>query len=195
MMSPPWGEGPEPPLAARRVPPFCTQRRRRDAGGEGSDAAGTRDFAAQVQRRHGPQGDRAKSWDRGVDGATDRVARGRGGSFLAAAGRADGCGARGEALRRGRHEAGLKTPCRARLGARPPRAQAQARHAVDPVGGIHRAAPGGLSLQPVLRSLPPLGRQALADDAPVACGRREALRGLRRRHGAGDRRPADRRSP
>ena len=38
---------------------------------------------------------------------------------------------------------GHRRQCRAGLGGAPPRAQAQARHAVDPVGRVHRAHPDG----------------------------------------------------
>ena len=53
----------------------------------------------------------------------------------------------------------------ARLGDDPSRTQAQARHAVDPVGRVHRAPSRQLSLFPVLRTLPRLGEQALGHDA------------------------------
>ena len=43
--------------------------------------------------------------------------------------------------------------------------------------------------------LPGLGRQAVGHDAPAPCRRREAVRRLRRRQGAGGDRPADRRDP
>jgi transposase len=47
---------------------------------------------------------------------------------------------------------GLSEP--SRTGRRPSRAEAQARHAVDPVGRVHRAASRRVSLQPLLRALP-----------------------------------------
>ena len=55
--------------------------------------------------------------------------------------------------------------------------------------------PDGLSLFALLRAVSGLGRQALGHDAPDPCRRRQAVRRLRRRHGAGDHRPADRRDP
>ena len=112
---------------------------------------------------------------------------------LAVAGGADRRHARSEVVPRCRHEAGTPASGRARLGEHPSRAQAQARHAVDPVGRVHRARSGGLSLLALLRAVPHLGRQALGHDAPEPRGRRQAVRRLRRRHGAGGHRPADRR--
>ena len=46
---------------------------------------------------------------------------------------------------------------------------------------------GRLRLQPVLRPLRRLAQGRHGDDAADPCGRREAVRRLRRRHGAGDR--------
>ena len=128
-----------------------------------------------------------------VDSARDDQALPGRRAELAAAGRADRRRAGSEALPRCRHQAGPPASGRARLGEHPSRAQAQARHAVDPVGRVHRARSGRLPLLALLRALPRLGRQALGHDAPDPCGRRQAVRRLRRRHGAGDRRPADRR--
>ena len=51
------------------------------------------------------------------------------------------------------------------LDGNPSRAQAQARHAVDPVGRIHRAQSGRLPLFPLPRAVPQLGGQALGHDA------------------------------
>ena len=95
----------------------------------------------------------------------------------------------------GRQEAGPPPPRRARLGGGPPRAEAQARHAADPVGRVHRAAPRRVSLFALLRAVPRLGVAAVGHDAADPCRRRQAVRRLRRRHGAGDRRPADRQDP
>ena len=47
------------------------------------------------------------------------------------------------------------------------------------------AHPGRVSLLPLLRALPILGRQDLGHDAAGPCGWRQAVRRLRRRHGAG----------
>ena len=74
-----------------------------------------------------------------------------------------------------------------------PRAKAQARHPADPVGRVHRAASRRLSLLPLLRAVPGLGIADLGHDAADPCRRRQAVCRLCRRHGAGDRRPADRR--
>src|SRR5262245_57664320 len=55
------------------------------------------------------------------------------------------------------------------------------------VAGVSRGASGRLRLQPVLRSLRRVALQCVRDDAPDARGGREAVRGLCRRHGRGDR--------
>ena len=76
---------------------------------------------------------------------------------LAVAGRADRHRAGSAALHRGRQEAGPSPPRRARLGGGSPRAEAQARHAADPVGRVHRAASRRLPLLALLRAVPGLG--------------------------------------
>jgi transposase-like protein len=63
-------------------------------------------------------------------------------------------------------EAGPPAAGRARLGEHPSRAQAQARHPVDPLGRLHCAQSAGIPLVPLLRAVPDLGRQALRHDAP-----------------------------
>ena len=73
---------------------------------------------------------------------------------LAVAGRADRRGAGRAALYRGRQEVGAPPSRRARLGGGSPRAEAQARHAADPVGRVHRAASRRVSLLAVLRAVP-----------------------------------------
>ena len=79
-----------------------------------------------------------------------------------------------------RSHAGLEPrPCRAA----PPR-----RDAAAAVGGIPGRASGRLRLQPVLRPLHRMAPRRQRDDAPDPCRRREAVRGLRRRHRAGVRR-------
>src|SRR3984893_15974579 len=67
---------------------------------------------------------------------------------------------------------------RAGLGGGASRTPAQTRDAVDLVGGIHRGRTRRVSLFALLRALPRLGRSAVGDDAPVACGRRQAVRRL-----------------
>ena len=114
---------------------------------------------------------------------------------LAIAGRADRRGAGGAALHRGRQEAGASPARRARLGGGSPRAEAQARHAADPVGRVHRAESRRVSLLALLRAVPGLGVAHLGHDAADPRRRRQAVCRLRRRHGAGDHRPADRQDP
>jgi hypothetical protein len=55
----------------------------------------------------------------------------------------------------------------------------------DLVGRVHRASPGRVSLQPLLRALPILGRQDLGHDAANPFGWRQAVCRLRRRHCVG----------
>ena len=62
----------------------------------------------------------------------------------------------------------------------------------DPVGRVHRAASRRVPLLAVLRAVPGLGIAHLGHDAADPCRRRQAVCRLRRRHGAGDHRPADR---
>jgi transposase len=69
---------------------------------------------------------------------------------------AERCRAGGEALQRGRHQAGSSPSRRARLGRGSPRAQAQARHAADPVGRVHRAL--GIAI-PAFASFTAAGRR------------------------------------
>jgi transposase len=52
-----------------------------------------------------------------------------------------------------------------------PRAEAQARHAADPMGRVHRAAARRLSLFAVLRAVPGLGLAYLGHDAADPCRR------------------------
>ena len=81
--------------------------------------------------------------------------------------------------RRGRSRIGAGCPCRA----------APARRDADAaVGGIPGRASRRLWLQPVLRPLWRVAPGRHGDDAADPCRRREAVRRLRRRHGAGDRR-------
>ena len=127
-----------------------------------------------------------------LDAAGDVPALRAIGPGLAAAAGPDGHRSGGAALRRGRDQAGPSPAAGAGLGGAEPRAEAQARHAADPVGRVHRGQPGRLPLQPLLRPLPGLGSAPAGDHAPDPPGRRQAVRRLCRRHGAGDRRPPHR---
>ena len=71
-------------------------------------------------------------------------------------------------------------------------ATAQERDAVAAVAGVQGDPRGGAAVQPVLRAVPGLGREARPGDAPGAPRRREAVRRLRRADGAGGR-PRNRR--
>ena len=113
------------------------------------------------------------------------AAAGGRGARLAAAGRDDRHSAGGAAFHCGRQQAGASPPCRARLGGASPRAEAQARHLADPVGRVHRALPGRVSLFALLRAVPQLGVAAVGDDAADPQRRRQAVCRLRRRYGAG----------
>jgi hypothetical protein len=77
--------GPVPPLAAIG----CLLLRVKEglgAGGEGIDAEGAGDFAAQTWRGDVSQGNRTKPWDRRLNCADDMGARDRRRPDLAAAG-------------------------------------------------------------------------------------------------------------
>ena len=112
---------------------------------------------------------------------------------MAAPCRADGCRVGAPTVPSDRRrDAGRAIP--AGLGCGPPRAAAQGRDAVAPLGGAPRRSSRRLRLQPVLRTLPPLGTAPLADHAPAPCRRRADVRRLRRHHARGDR-PRDRRGP
>src|SRR5713101_353656 len=63
------------------------------------------------------------------------------------------------------------------------------------MGRVHRAQSRWLPLLAVLRAVPRLGVPQFGHDAAEPRRRRQAVRRLRRRHGAGDRRPADRQDP
>jgi hypothetical protein len=60
---------------------------------------------------------------------------------------------------------------------------------------LHRAKSRWLPLLAVLRAVPRLGLAPLGHDAAASCRGRQALCRLGRRHGTGDRRPADRQDP
>src|SRR5205823_3279029 len=66
------------------------------------------------------------------------------------------------------------------LAGDPPRVAPQGRDTATDLGGISRRASRRLRPQLVLRTLSSLGRPVVADDAAGACGRREAVRRLRR---------------
>ena len=144
----------------------------------------TREIARRVERR--------------VDGAVDDPPVRGGGPELAVARRRHRHRAGGPAVRRLRsqpgHPAGPAPAGRAGLGFMCTANSAQARDAVDPVGGIHRERARRVSLLALLRALPGLGRSTVGDDAPVACGRRQAVRRLCGRRRAGGDRPAHRRA-
>ena len=106
-----------------------------------------------------------------------------GGAELAVA-RGDGrAHARSAAVPR-RRCAGAGAACDAGLGARSHRAAAQGGHLVAAVAGVQGRASRWDSVQPVLRALPRLPPRGRCGHAPVSPRRREAVRGLRRPHGA-----------
>src|SRR6266496_2700531 len=111
------------------------------------------------------QRDRAPGRRGAVDGSVDVEAARCRWARLAVADRDDRRGAGGAALYRGWQEAGSPPPRRTRLGRGSPRAEAQARHAADPVGRVYRAAPRRVSLLAVLRTVPGLGLPDLGHDA------------------------------
>ncbi len=117
-----------------------------NASREGCDAPGARDSSTDVFQRNSWPRDRPASGDRGLDSASGPGAVPVDGAGVAASRRHDRRGAGGQALRQRRHQAGPPPPRRAGLGPDPPRAQAQARNAVDPVGGVCRAGSERLSL-------------------------------------------------
>jgi hypothetical protein len=100
------------------------------------------------------------------------------------------------AVRKGRQRqpTGPAASRRAGLGGGASRTQAQTRDAVDRVGGVHRGRTRRVSLLALLRTAPCLGRPAVGDHAPVACGRRQAVRRLCGRWRAGGDRPLHRRA-
>ena len=116
-----------------------------DASREDRDAPGAR-RASVEGRRDIRQRDRPAGWRGAVDRTTDPEAARRRRAELAAVGRDDRRGAGSAAFYRGRQETGSPPSHRARLGSGPSRAEAQARHAADPVGRVHRAKPRRISL-------------------------------------------------
>jgi hypothetical protein len=164
--------------------PFPSAFRRRDRmpSRENGHTPRARSASVEVRWWRTDPRDRPSDWSGPVDGPHDNQTLPGCRAEPAAARRYGRCRAGGEAVRRRQHEAGPAAAGRARLGEHPSRAQAIARHAVDPLGRVHRAQSGGLPLLPLLRAVPNLGRQALGHDAPDSRRWRLAVRRLRRRH-------------
>src|SRR6202008_3150606 len=145
MMSPGQAVVGTAPLLAAYGPPFGSCRGGSDASREDSDAPCARSTSSEDCRDF-RQRDRATAESGAVDGAADATAAGCGWARLAAAGGTDRRDAGGAAVQRRRHQARASPPFRTRLGRGSPRAEAQARHAADPVGRVHRALSGRVSL-------------------------------------------------
>src|SRR6516162_3819374 len=162
------------PLLAAYGPPFGFCEGGADASREDSDAPCARS-ASFEDRRGFRQRDRPTAESGAVDGPTDAAAAGDGRARLAAADGTERRGAGGAAVHRGRDQARTPPPFRTGLGRGSPRAEAQARYAADPVGRVHRALSGRVSLFPLLRTVPQLGVAAVVDDAANPQRRRQAV--------------------
>jgi len=167
---------------------FCTARGARRAGPTDDHASNTRSASAEVRVRAVARDD--------CPGAGHR--QGLGGQLRGGGAGGRGLrGARARARRRGAARAAAPAALRARrlrgagIGPRAPGAAPQGRDAAAAVGGVpRRLRAGAAGVQPhaLQRAVRGVRRDAAPLDAPGAQGGREAVRGLRRPDGGGDRR-------